>query len=246
MSHGLLGRAHWELGELEKALASFEDARRTGREGGQPFSDALGSSGMAAAYAVFGDRARAQSLLDETRIGEGPMGDYFASTSWYYVGLTHLLTGDATSAVDAFTRGIAAPAVVQYIDRPRLLVGLTLALIDAGDVERARTILDEAREFVIQKHLDPSDPELTLAIGALRAAVGDTVEARQLLTEAIAAADAKEHRWVAFQAAWTLADITGSLDDAHDRAEAMASGFDDPALAASFRARWVDRAASPT
>jgi class 3 adenylate cyclase/tetratricopeptide (TPR) repeat protein len=246
MSHGLIARIRWELGEPGAALASFIDTRRTGRGFGQPFSEAVGTAGMAAAYAAFGDRAEAQSLLDETRIGEGPMGDYFASTSWYYVGLTHLLTGEPAAAVDAFTRGIAAPAVVQYIDRRRLLVGLTLALIGIGEVDRAGTILDEAREFVIQKHLDPSDPELTLADGVLRAATGDTDEARRLLTETATAADARDHRWVAFQAAWALADLTGSFDDARDRTEDMASGIADPDLAASFRTRWLDRATSTT
>jgi len=246
MSHGILARAQWELGELEAALASFTEARRTGREGGQPFSEAVGIAGMAAAYAVLGDRTQAQSLLDQTRIGEGPMGDYFASTSWYYVGLTQFFTGDSAAAVDAFTRGIAAPAVVQYIDRPRLLVGLTLALIDAGDADRAGTILAEAREFVIQKHLDPLDPELTLADGSLRAAMGNSDGATKLLTEAIEAADARDHRWAAFRATWALADITGSDVDARARTEALASGITDPGLAASFTARWLDRATSTT
>lgn len=244
MSHGLLAEAHWELGAPEMALASFMEARRAGREGGQPFTEAVGNAGMAASYALLGDSAQARSQLDETRIGEGPMGDYFASTSWYYIGIAHQLSGDAAAAVDAFTRGIAAPAVVQYVDRPRLLIGLTLALIDIGELDRAGTILAEAREFNVEKHLDPTDPGLTLASGALSAALGDIDEARELLTEAIEVADARDHAWVAFRASWALAPITGSFDDVHERAETMASEIVDPGLAASFRSLWLVRAIS--
>ena len=244
ISHGLLGQAHVELGEPESALASFMETRRTARGGGQPFSDAVGAAGMAAAYAVVGDTADAESLLDETRIGEGPMGDYFASSSWYYVGLCHLLIGDPAAAVEAFTRGVAAPAVVQYLDRPRLLLGLSQALIDTGSLDRADTILDEARAFILEKGLDAYDPAVSLVDGVLRAATGDSDQARRLLTEAVGAADALGHRWTAFQAAWSLADITGSPDDVHDRTADMASEIADSGLAASFRVRWFKRAAS--
>jgi tetratricopeptide (TPR) repeat protein len=239
ITHGLLGQARLELGEPETALASFMEMRRTALTGGQPFSEAVGAAGMAATYALMGSKEDTQSLLGQTKIGEGPMGDYFASSSWYYVGLSQLLLGDGESAIDAFNSGIAAPAVVQYLDRVRLLAGLSQALIDTGDLDRAGTILDEAREFVIDKHLDTTDPSLLIVKGNLQAAKGDTEEARAQLAEAVVAADALGQRWPAFRAAHALAQITGSLADAQRRRDDMVSRIVDPALADSFRTRWV-------
>ncbi len=242
ISNGLLGQAHLELGEPESALASFVETRRTARGGGQPFSDALGAAGMAAMYAIMGSRGNCLSLLEETRIGEGPMGDYFASSSWYYVGLSHLLAGNTTTAVEAFTRGVGAPAVVQYLDRVRLLAGLSQALVEDGELDRADTILNEAREFALDKNLDAASSSLALVEGSLRAAEGDADTARKRFSEAMAGADKLGHRWVSLQAARSLAEVTGVSTDANNRIRELAAEIVDPTLAVSFRERWLEHA----
>ncbi len=245
-AHAAVGQLQLEVGDPETALASFMEARRTAQQFGQPFVEALGTSGMAAVYALMGDRPRSISLLAETRIGEGPMGDYYASSSWYYLSLAHFLNGDSATAADAFTRGIAAPAVVQYLDRTRLLVGLARALTVTRDLDRASTIIEEAREFATTKGLTVAIPSIALADGELQEALSDTDAAQSRLRDSIDAADEQGHAWTGFQAAWSLARVTGSPGDAPDRTEAIAATIIDQDLAASFRARWLESATRAT
>lgn len=241
--HTAVGQLHLELGDPEAALASFMEGRRSAQQYGQPFVEALGTAGMAATYSLLGDRQRSVTLLAETRIGEGPMGDYYASSSWYYLSLAHFLNGDASIATDAFTRGIAAPAVVQYLDRTRLLVGLSRALTTTGDLERSTTIVEEAREFATEKKLAVATPSIALADGELQAALGNGDGARERLQASIEAADHQDQVWVALQAAWSLAKLTGDPGSAPERTEAIASTIIDQDLAASFRVRWLESAA---
>lgn len=241
MSHALLGQAHLELGEPEAALAAFMETRRAAEVGGQPYSEAVGAAGMAASYAIMGSGSNSLALIDQTRIGEGPMGDYFASSSWYYVGLSQLLLGDAVGAIEAFTQGVSAPAVIQYLDRMRLLTGLAQALISAGELDRAETILAEAHQFAADRVLERWEHSLAFVDGLLRAALHDFAGAQIRLEESVAAADAADHPWTALQAAWSLADITGSDAIVVDRVARVAREIIDADLSTSFQARWLNR-----
>ena len=243
ISNAFLGQCHLELGDFESALGSFAETRRTAVAGNQPFSDSLGAAGMAAAYAIVGHTAEAEEHLAGTAIGEGPMGDYFASMSWYNVALALQHLDDHDGAIDAFNRGIAAPAVTQYLDRTRLLAGLASSLVETGDLDRADTILTEADDFLAGQDFHAHDAHVALARGRLQMARGDA-QAGATLRTSVAIADERHLRWVGLQATWALAALAGDLAtaEAKERAAVIASGIIDDALRESFLGRWSDPA----
>lgn len=243
ITYGLLGEAQLVLGAPEDALSAFVETRRYAAAAGQPFTEALGTAGIAAAYAVLGRPEEALTAAGEAAIGLGPMGDYFASSSWALLGSMHLTLGDAAAAADTFTHGVAAPAVVQYLDRARLLSGLARALVATGDIDRAATIVSELGEFVERRPMAISTPLVAVAQGCLAGAAGDVPAARLALGEAIAGFDALQARWPALEGATALAELDPSTaSEAVARAEAMAASIIDEELRTSFLARWADPA----
>jgi hypothetical protein len=156
-----------------------------------------------------------------------------------------LVGGDPSAAAEAFTSGVAAPSVVQYLDRARLLAGLGMALSLTGDTERAETILDELREYASDRWMATSAPLLALADGHLAAATGDAGAAEASMREALGTFDAMDARWLALLSASAIAEVTGQPADVEEterRARAMAADIIDDDLRQSFLARWADTA----
>ncbi len=246
ISHAFLASCHLELGAIEASLASSVETIRTAEGGGQTFTANLGRAGMASVYAIAGLDVEANRRLAETVVGQGPMGDYFASMTWYDVALARHHLGDPEGAIDAYNEGLAAPAVTQYLDRTRLLAGLASALVDTGDLERAETILAEADEFLAVQDFHAHDAHIALSKGRLETASGSAA-AKESLTTALAIADNGELRWVGLQAAWALVAVDAlPAEAASGRAEAIASGIIDETLGESFLSRWSDPAKAAT
>jgi len=168
MSLAKTGGLLFELGDLEGALAQFVSGRRTADKFGQPFVGGAAASGMAVVYAAAGVSESIPELRDEAeRTLAGAMGEFFASTTWANLGFTDLLSGNIEEADTAFSKGLAASSISQFVERPRLLGGKALALLMSDDLEAAGSLLDQAWEFVSEKGFIPFNPLLHLAQGEL-------------------------------------------------------------------------------
>jgi class 3 adenylate cyclase/tetratricopeptide (TPR) repeat protein len=245
MGYRLLGFAKHQLGDLEGALTAMAAARGIAQTTGQSFVAGTASAGLAAIYATVGRFDEFPSLREEAlAMSEGPLADLYASTAWADIGTAELLRGDPGAAEDAFSRGLAASSLTQYLERTRLLGGLALSLVSQGDLERAETLLAEAREFAADRAFHGSDALLAYVEGELHRAAGRPSDAAQALTRAVETARAHGQRLVmaaAAQALALVADDPGEYDELARRTVAeIGRSIIDEEIRTSFLQRWSE------
>lgn len=229
------------LGDLEGALSRFVDCRRLAARLGQPFIGSAGAAGMAAVYAAFGmpepiDELRAEA----TASFEHPLGHFLGSTTLMSLGFADLYLHDWRGAAASLQRGLESPSVTQYLDRCHLSAGLGMALNGLGDREGAERAIAAGRAYAVEKRFAAADSMLGFAAGRLAETAGDGDGARREYLAAQAIAGERGERLTLVMILTGLARLGDSA--AADRAavviEDIAGSITDPALRASFEARW--------
>jgi class 3 adenylate cyclase len=251
---GSLSRRHigyglYLLGDLEGALASFGESRRTARRMRQPFIAGAAASGMALVYATAGLSTPIPELRREVAESlSGILGGFMSSTCRADLGFVDLLTGVPDGASAQFRWGLDSASSSRFIERPRLLAGLTMALTEMEDLDGARASLADAREFVAEKEYVLYNAMLDFAEGRLLVAEGELDRADSVLTAAHGQADAGGQRFVAVHVLWARlrlaesrgdSEQVGELTRAIDRAvDSLAEGIVDDDLRVHVLRRW--------
>ena len=249
LSRRHVGYGFYLLGDLETALASFAESRRSARRMRQPFIAGVAASGMALVYATAGLPAPVPELRREVEESlTGALGDFMTSSCRADLGFVDLLTGIPDGAAAQFRWGLDSASSSRFIERPRLLAGLTMALTDMEDLDEARSSLADARDFVAEKEYVLHDAMLGFAEGRLLVAEGDLDRADSVLTEAHERAEAGGQRFVAVHVLWARlrlaqsrgdAEQAGGLTRAIDEAvDSVAEGIVDEDLRRHVLRRW--------
>lgn len=239
----------FELGEPESALSRFVGARRTGRQYGRNFVVGGAAAGMAFVYASAGMTEPIPALREEALAVLGqPAGEFLASDLWANLGWAGLATGEVVQAEQDFVHGLAASSIVSFTARPRLLLGRTMALIGAGRLTEAASVLDEARNFIAEKRLPASAPLLSWVEGELLVATEAVEEAQAPLAAAHEAALAQGRRCTLLPILGVRSRLAALLGDSqaaeHFRStatgliEAIVGDIVDQDLAEGLRSRW--------
>jgi len=249
MGHNYVAVCHFELGEIEEALSQWLDVTRVATAIGQPFTAAVGFSGMARVYATAGLVDQVPDLMAEAEDRlSGPNGEFLASSVWADLGFTNLLIGEHESAFEQFNKGLAASSTSQFIEKPRLLLGRALAEMETDDPAGAATDLAEAVNIIEGKGLGLYFAPVGHAEALLSQRSGDIEAAARALTKAQAEAMSRGQRLhliETFGARAKLAATTGNpeeasahVESARSVIEAVASGIADQTLRDGFVERW--------
>jgi hypothetical protein len=224
-------------------------ARRDGEKSGKPFVVGAAAAGMAFVYASAGITDPIPALREEAEATLGqPMGEFAASELWSSLGWAGIATGDLQQAEEDFVRGSSVSSIFTFTERPRLLVGRTLALIGLGRLEEAETVLVEASAFIRDRNLVAAMPLLSWAEGELLVATEAFEAAREPLAAAHEAALEQGRRCTLLPILGVrtrLAALTGDTAAAdHYRTaaleliESITNGVVDQTLAEGLRTRW--------
>ncbi len=245
MGYRLLGFVKHQLGDLEGAITAMAAARRIAEMTGQSFVAGTAAAGLAAIYATAGQVDGIPSLREQALgMSGGPLADLYASTAWADLGSAEMLLGDPAAAEESFSRGLAASSLTQFLERTRLLGGLALSLVAQGDLDRANTLLTEAREFATDRGFRAGDALLDYVEGEIHRAAGRRPEAVAALRRAVETTRARGQRLLTAAAAQSLAriaDVSSQYEElARQTVEEIAETIVDGALRASFLERWSE------
>ncbi len=245
MSYRLLGFLQYQIGDIEGAIASLAASRRFAQQTGQPFVDGTAAAGLAAIYATIGHTDEIDDLRQSAlAMSKGPLPDLYASTAWADLGTAHLLMGDPNAAEESFSRGLAASSLTQYLERTRLLAGMAMSLVAQDDLDRADTLLTEARDFAASKSFRASDALLDYVEGEIHRSAGRPAAAMTALANAVGTARARGQRLQTAAAARSLAVVA---EDGAPHTELADRTIDeigrtiiDEGLRTSFLRRWSE------
>ncbi|HXV72740.1 MAG TPA: adenylate/guanylate cyclase domain-containing protein [Acidimicrobiia bacterium] len=249
IGHNQLASCHYELGEIEEALSQCLDVTRVATALGQPFTAAVGYSGMARVYATAGLVDQVPDLIAEAEDRlSGPIGEFLASSVRADLGFASLLIGHQKAASEQFSKGLAASSTSQFMEKPRLLVGRALAGIDSDDLAAAATDITGAVNFIEAKGLGLYFAQVGYAEGLLSWLSGENEAADRALTKAQEEAMSRGQRLRLIEILRTRAKLaTAEGNDAEAAAHqesassvvsAIASGIADQTLREGFMAKW--------
>lgn len=239
----------FELGDLESALSRFVGARRTGQQFSRSFVVGGAAAGMAFVYAAAGMTDSVPSLRQEALSAlQQPAGEYLASDLWANLGWAGMAMGDPVQAEEDFAHGLAASSAASFTARPRLLLGRTTALIGAGRLEEAATVLGEARAFIGDKNLVAAAPLLSWVEGEFLVATEELDAAAEPLAAAHEAALEQGRRCTLLPILGVRSRLAALLGDhqgaehyrttALELIEAIVGDIVDQSLAEGLRTRW--------
>ncbi len=245
-----LASVQFLMGRLEDALSNLLECQRSAESSGQPFVLGGALSGMALVYAVAGMPEPIPDLITGTQERlDGPLGDFLASSGQANLGWVHLLQGQPGLARDRFEAGLGSSSITSHTERPRLLGGLALALLEEGDIEAASEAVAEARAFIEEKSFVLYNPIVKRVQGRLLSESGRLDEAESVLAEAAKEAGASGQRLEAAQislARSRVSALAGNDSGAGEHRaaaievfEAIADEMLDQELRESYKARWL-------
>jgi tetratricopeptide (TPR) repeat protein len=104
---------------------------------------------------------------------ETPLGPVTGGLAWADLGFCVLASGDAQQANEFFQKGLTTPTAYMYLARPLLLVGSAFVALGGGDIEGARSLVQEARKFTESRSIRHLYPLMSLASAQVSLASGD-------------------------------------------------------------------------
>jgi len=167
-AHGYLAWFLTVMGHTERGAEEARRALTTARELGHPFTLALAlaTSGMAN-----GERGDAEGLAQRgeeiVNISREQGFAYFVGMGLYFTGWAAFLSGDRTRSVSVMREGADAYRAVQHRVGLRLRAQLADGLIEVGQTDEARRILDESLAQADEVGEGAGAPELFRVRGRL-------------------------------------------------------------------------------
>lgn len=177
---------------------------------------------------------------------ENPASGMGGASPWADMGWCALTINDPVMAEQLFNRGINEPSMLMQLEHPRFLSGMALLAARAGDREKARQWIGDARLYVEERQMRHLYPLVGLTEGQVLSAAGEQMQAVDAFTQAAAQADGLGMRPIGWQARVHAARALEELGKAESAAElrsragelidAIAADFTNGDLAAAFRA----------
>lgn len=215
-----LGWLRAELGDVEGALAAFVEGIRVAQRQHQAFIGAAAASSAAALYADIGFVEPVDALVADAEASfQGPMADFLASTIWADLGFVSLALGEEDRAREHFETGLRVHSTTQYIERPRLLIGLALACVQSCEMSMAEDALSDAQRIISDKGLAVYWAPFGLAKGLFSAAREDLGSAEAaLISGQQSAMDLGQRMWAVriLQARGEVAVAGDRIEDARE------------------------------
>jgi len=170
------GRVAMWRGDLEDALVSFRRADAAHEASGIPWVAPLGRCMVASCYERIGGRyvGVATEMQRSTMATlDLPLRQVYGGWIWTEIGHCALAAGNLDSAEDLFRRALETPTMGRLIGRCEALRGLSLIMIDRGDLDAATTNVAAHRAFVGDRSLSNEWPGLLMTEARLANAMGD-------------------------------------------------------------------------
>lgn len=251
MLEQLMGGLLLDRGDVEAAISNLADGQRRAIQSDRSFGAVVAATSaiLGHAYSSVGMEGEVEGLRQVALEAlQSPLGEFLGSSVWADLGFTNLALGRAALAREDFNAGLEVSSILQFWERPRLLVGLSLALTQLGDHEEASERLDAAEAFVRKKEVRVFDPLLAYGRGRLLLAVGEFTTALATLDEGLQASLAMGLRTWEVQLAAAAAEAASALGDTvamhgyTDRVrgviQAIASEIVDQDLRAAMELKW--------
>jgi len=156
---------------------------------------------------------------------------------WTEIGHCALAAGNLDSAEDLFRRALETPTMGGLISHCEALRGLSLIMIDRGDLEAATTNVATHRAFVEDRSLSNEWPGLLMTEARLANAMGDHAGALARLDSCLEALEGLDFRRLELDVQRERVAASIALGDGR-AAEAARSRFE--ALSADITSRFRD------
>ena len=172
----VLGQIAWFRGEYEQAIGHYRKGLEGGRTSGLPFIQVLALCGLGTAHLDVSPRMSSETSkyhAEALDLLETPLGPVTDGLAWADLGFCVLASGDAQQANEFFQKGLTTPTAYMYLARPLLLVGSAFVALGGGDIEGARSLVQEAREFTESRSMRHLYPLMSLANAQVSLASGD-------------------------------------------------------------------------
>jgi class 3 adenylate cyclase/tetratricopeptide (TPR) repeat protein len=213
-------RVALELGDVEGAYSLLAKARRGAEHRGQDFFVGTAAATLALCDAIIGDDEAHDLHRRETLASIGvPAGGFMASSVWADLASAGIVRGAWRQAEEDAAVGLEASSASRFLERPRLLLAAGRAALELGDPARAAALVDEARDYAVERRLELYGPAVAELAGRIATAAGETARAESLLADAARGAEQFGLRLLAIEVADLRASIADDTAAAARRAE---------------------------
>jgi class 3 adenylate cyclase/tetratricopeptide (TPR) repeat protein len=219
MIHHSAARVSLALGRPQTALTWLARAERAAVDNGSGFFVGAVAATHALVDATCLDPSGSRDHRERALAGLAvPMGDFQASTVWADLAFASIESGRWADAEADAALGLEASSSSRFWERPRLLAAAALAALPQDDPDRARRLVEEAREYVRERGMRAFTPLLGYAAGLTERAAGDLVAAERELAASEDDATTMGMRILACDAAARRAEVAAATG--HDAAAA--------------------------
>jgi tetratricopeptide (TPR) repeat protein len=182
-----LGYFAHQAGDYERALTYFERYRQASQKGGLVWYEAeslclLGSVNLDISPAMEGRIVEYHEQANQMMAH--PAGTMMGASAWTELGSCALAINDMEQAAEFFQIGLTYPTVPMNWERPRLLHGQAQLALADNDLDKATSLLAEAKGIVEQHAIRSLYPLIAFAEAQIHTAHDDLVQAAEAYSRA--------------------------------------------------------------
>lgn len=184
-----LGGIQHSVGDLQGSMESLEEALALYRDLGNRWGEATVQVELAAAYRLAGDLEAAKRAVDEglSLYRKGAGNKLSRAIAWESRATTLRMAGEFTAAMLDYENALEVfREMGARGNQAWVLNGYAGAVNDAGDPERALTLLHEALDLACETSMRVEQAKSLEGIGEIQLARGERSEGAERLTEALA------------------------------------------------------------
>ena len=252
----LLGQLSLMRGEYEQAIAYQNQALEAARTAGFPYLQATALCSLGTVHLDISEEFLSKTTeyhAQALEMLEMPLGAAEGAMNWAEIGFCAMAAGNVEQAGELFQKGLTISTAPKYLVRPQLLIGSAFVALARGDMDEAKRLVQEAREFADERAMKHFYPLVALAQGKVDAARGEMERALEEFTHAEGLALEMQVRPLVVQARAGTAKVlsaagrTGESEEkrlaAHAMIQEIAGLFQDEQLKDMYLANAVKKLA---
>jgi len=181
-----LGQVASARGHFEDALTWLRRADDAARTTGRAIYMSVARCALGSCFERIGGPMveRALEFHAETlAMASMPLGDQMGTLVWSEIGLCAMSAGDVDRAEGLFRMALERRTAAMFTYRPVALDGLSRVMLHHDRIAEARELVEEMREYVVERSLANQYVPLRIAEARVEAAAGDHVAALAALDE---------------------------------------------------------------
>lgn len=239
----LLGKMMEATGQFDRAIELHRKAVDAASRSGMPFLLSMSLCNLGTSYLQISEQLHPKALevhAQALEVMDKPLGKAFAAMAFCELGFCAIDIGKPENAIGLFEQGLTTRSAPINICRPKLHMGIAVAAIHLGDLDRAAEACHAARQYATERGIHMYDPFLFSTDAHLAAAQGrvdDALDQHGTVADIAENAGLRPLLWKTHAAmgglhrrAGRVADADAAMAKAESTIDDIVNGLEDPGL----------------